>query len=307
MRRLWNIKIGKGALGLKDRIDMADLKQRLVFGTIFVVFTALCLFFAHHAFFKPIFVGIIALIACGALWEYYQIAQAKHLKVPIKIGLTGSFFYVCAVYLSTQYEFFMPLPGIILGSILIVIFFYQFLNIKDSLVSTAVSFFGIIYTTYTLACMVSIVYFFPPNANQDGRLWLVYLLVVTKIGDVGGLFIGRRFGKHKLAKTLSPKKTIEGAVGGITLSLLASVLFYLLATEFSLKMDISLFKAFFLGICLSLLGQFGDLAESLIKRDGGVKDSNVHLPGLGGILDIVDSLLFTTPFIYFFLLFTGTK
>jgi phosphatidate cytidylyltransferase len=118
--------------------------------------------------------------------------------------------------------------------------------------------------------------------------------------DTGAYFTGKKFGKSKLAPHISPKKTIEGALGGMVFSLLTSLCFFFISDLFSLSMQISFMESFVLGILVGVIGQIGDLIESLLKRDGGIKDSN-QLPGLGGILDVVDSLIFTTPLIYFFL------
>jgi phosphatidate cytidylyltransferase len=211
------------------------------------------------------------------------------------------------VFISTQWPALAAVPQIVLGAALIAVFFHQFVTVKNALITTSVTFFGIIYIVVTLAYMVNITYFFPENSDQDGRFWLLYLLAVTKMTDVGGLLVGRMLGRIKLAKSLSPKKTIEGALGGILFSVFTSIIFFILSKASLIPIDLSITWAIFLGILLSILGQFGDLAESLLKRDGGVKDSNANLPGLGGMLDIADSLLFTTPFVYLFLLISGAK
>lgn len=287
---------------------MSDFKQRLLFSTIIIAFAIAFLYFAYHPWFQPVFVAAIAAISGGALWEYFQIAKSKGIRVPAKIGLAGSVLYVYSIFISIHWENLSALPEIVLWAILIAIFFHQFLTVKNALITTSVTFFGIVYIVVTLACMVKITYFFIHQDSQDGRWWLVYLLAVTKMNDIGGLFVGRLLGRIKLAKSLSPKKTVEGALGGMILGLLTSIAFSFIARKTSfVSFDLPLSYAIGLGLLLSILGQFGDLAESLLKRDGGVKDSNSHLPGLGGMLDIVDSLIFTTPFVYLFLLISGAK
>jgi phosphatidate cytidylyltransferase len=287
---------------------MSDFKQRLLYSTIFIVFATVFLYFAYHPWFQPVFVAAIAAISGGALWEYFQLAKSKGIHVPAKIGLLGSVIYIYSIFISIHWPNLLALPEIVLGAILIAIFFHQFLTVKNALITTSVTFFGIVYIVVTLACMIKITYFFLNEHSQDGRWWLVYLLAVTKMTDIGGLFVGRLLGRIKLAKSLSPKKTVEGALGGMLFGLLTSIAFSLLSQKTSLiSIDLPLSHAFGLGILISILGQFGDLAESLLKRDGGVKDSNSHLPGLGGMLDIVDSLIFTTPFVYLFLLISGAK
>ena len=116
--------------------------------------------------------------------------------------------------------------------------------------------------------------------------------------DVGAYFVGKFLGKHKLSK-LSPNKTLEGAVMGLVTAIAVSVLMYYLGRKFAFEnFSFTLFRSIWLGALIGVLGQAGDLAESLLKRDAKVKDSN-QIPGLGGILDMLDSLLFTAPFTYF--------
>jgi phosphatidate cytidylyltransferase len=140
----------------------------------------------------------------------------------------------------------------------------------------------------------------------DGRWWLVYLLVVTKITDIGAYFIGRLWGKRRLAPVLSPKKTIEGAFGGFICAILGSLAMVYIGQEFAGKsFPLHPSDALWLGIVIGIFGQIGDLAESLLKRDAAAKDSNT-LPGLGGILDMLDSLIFTAPIVYFYLRWYST-
>ena len=136
----------------------------------------------------------------------------------------------------------------------------------------------------------------------DGRFWLVYLLAVTKISDVGAYFGGKFFGRHKLAAKISPNKTIEGAVIGLICSIAMSYLFYLFynnnISSSSLNLNMMIF--IFLGLMLGVLALLGDLIESLFKRDADIKDSS-SLPGVGGFLDMIDSLILNIPFLFFFL------
>jgi phosphatidate cytidylyltransferase len=118
--------------------------------------------------------------------------------------------------------------------------------------------------------------------------------MITKLGDIGAYFIGARFGRHPLMPRISPKKTIEGAVAGLIFSVLGA----LICRPF---LNFSYIHAVVLGIFFGAVGQLGDLSESLIKRDCQVKDSGKLLPGMGGILDEIDSLLFTAPLFYFYM------
>ena len=138
-------------------------------------------------------------------------------------------------------------------------------------------------------------------SGVDGRFWVTYLLVVTKITDVGAYFAGNLWGRRKLAPNISPKKTIEGAVFGLVCACGASFLFYV-GTDYGSPFHLGGYEWVFLGLLLGAVGQFGDLSESLLKRDANKKDSNA-LPGLGGVLDALDSVLFNAPIIYIYLRF----
>lgn len=132
-----------------------------------------------------------------------------------------------------------------------------------------------------------------------GTAWICFSLAITWLQDTAAYFVGRRFGKRSFAPILSPKKTWEGAFGGF----LASVLTALIAVPI-LGLPVSLFAAALIGAVAGIAGPLGDLAESLIKRQIGIKDSGQLIPGHGGILDRIDSLLFTGPLIYYMILLT---
>jgi len=126
-------------------------------------------------------------------------------------------------------------------------------------------------------------------------MFIAFLILVTKATDVGAYLIGKKFGKTLLIPRISPKKTKEGALGGLIFGSVTALLFGKLLT------GMEYYHILFLGLLLSIIGQVGDLAESLFKRDFDVKDSSHSLPGLGGVLDVIDSLLFTAPIFYFYI------
>ena len=128
--------------------------------------------------------------------------------------------------------------------------------------------------------------------EQFGFWWLFYAFLVTWLTDTGAYFIGLKYGKHNLAPTISPKKSIEGAIGGLGVATLGGIIFALIAGE-------SVVFVTLLSIVLSIFGQIGDLVESGMKRARTVKDSGSILPGHGGILDRFDSLVFVLPVLYF--------
>ncbi len=144
-------------------------------------------------------------------------------------------------------------------------------------------------------------------AGQTGRLLIFYLVVVVKAMDTGAYFAGTLLGRHKLIPRISPRKTWEGFYGGIAAGLAASLIFFFArqvpgesgVAEFG-ALAMTVWDAVILGVLLPLVGVVGDLAESLLKRASGTKDSGMSIPGLGGILDILDSLLFAAPVLYYY-------
>jgi len=143
--------------------------------------------------------------------------------------------------------------------------------------------FSVIYVPFLLSHIL----FLP-------RVWIFFTLSVIFAGDAGAFFFGRRFGRHKLSPKVSPGKTIEGSLGGLAMSLLVAFLFGL---RFHLSRELPL--VILIALLLNGVGQLGDLAESLLKREKKIKDSSTILPGHGGLLDRMDSLLLAFPLVYY--------
>ncbi|NNJ10952.1 phosphatidate cytidylyltransferase [Chloroflexales bacterium ZM16-3] len=132
-----------------------------------------------------------------------------------------------------------------------------------------------------------------------GTSWILLVLAVTWLQDTAAFFVGRAIGRHKMAPVLSPKKSWEGAVGGFVTAILSAILAVAI-----LGLPISYATAALIGAAAGVVGPLGDLVESLIKRQIGIKDSGQLIPGHGGILDRIDSMLFTAPVIYYLILLT---
>lgn len=188
-----------------------------------------------------------------------------------------------------------------LGPISIVTLFFLWLTTtklrsagKIKIASLASTLFGWFYVFWLLSFIAKI-YYLP---NVQGTWFLLYFILVTKFSDLGAYSVGSIFGKHKMAPNVSPGKTWEGFVGAIVVSTLISVVTVSLASE-SLA-PIRGAHAIILGILLSVFAVVGDLVESLLKRETGVKDSGALFPGIGGCLDLIDSLLFNAPLFYLY-------
>jgi phosphatidate cytidylyltransferase len=252
---------------------------------------------------RPIWLYLFMnLVIARAVWEFYVICQARGLssyKVWGVIGtlalISGSwFFYRQPQRLQLSYDF----DVLILLVFAIGVFLRQFpqkLN-AHGIETMAITLFGLMYVAWLGNFMTRINF-----VTGNGRYWVMYLVVVTKFTDIGAYLIGSSLGRHKMIPRISPKKTWEGTVGGVLFAVGGSFLCLWVMPD-KLKADgMEVSHAIVLGVLLGCAAVIGDLAESLIKREAGVKDSSTILPGHGGCLDMIDSLLFTAPLLYVYM------
>jgi len=269
-------------------LSRTELFRRLGVSTIVIAVVIGLIAFAHLSWFQFLVAAVVAGLSAIAIWEYDQFAKAKggQMIFPALVVLT-----VCEVlsFFAVSLGAPVSLPAIVFFLGFLVMFALHFRQKDGAVMDLAVSAFGLLYIAVPVGMFLGILYL----PSVDGRWWLGYLLVVTKITDIGAYFGGSLWGKRKLAPTISPKKTVEGAICGLVCALAASFVC-------SPVLGLSFAEWFFLGLILGIVGQFGDLSESLLKRDANKKDSNA-LPGLGGVLDALDSLLFNAPIVYFYL------
>ncbi len=284
--------------------SLSPLSQRLIASALSLAIVFLTIYYSYTpplSFLVPLVTLLIGGLAAG---EYYKLAAVKGLLPRVKLGICLILIYIFAVFLFVD----RPNSGLfpILGTLaaMPLVFASYFIRGKDPFENIAVTLFGFIYLAIPIACLIQIDYFFPLQGSQDGRWWVVYTLAITYLTDSAGFFVGKNLGRNKLAPFISPNKTWEGAVGGFLFAVLTSMVFAHFANrEFSpISMKLSFLESIILGGILSILAQIGDLSESLLKRDAKVKDSS-KIPGLGGMLDVIDSLIFTAPVVYLYLKF----
>ena len=160
--------------------------------------------------------------------------------------------------------------------------------------------FGLLYVVWLSSFLLKIVYVTPRVGGQvTGHFYVLYLITITKFSDMGAYVVGSLIGRHKMIPHISPNKTWEGLAGAVLFSVIASYgLVWLLPTHLS---ALNPLHAGILGVLLCLVAVLGDLGESILKRSTDVKDSGHLLPGIGGALDLIDSLLFTGPMLYFYM------
>lgn len=273
------------------------LSARLLSGTIGVVGLIFFVWVSHLPQLSILFLMPLLWLLYQGLKEYYRLAEAKGFTPFRTMATSLGAAYLVAVY--SKLLFPTPLLHVLPALLLLVGGFTTaicaFAKTAGSLGNLAVTVFGFCYLVFPLSCLLEINYFSPPYQQIDSRLWLVFALAVPKSSDIGAYFTGKLFGKHRLAPSISPNKTMEGAVGGLLASTLTSLVWTWTCRE-SIGTTILLHSVLW-GVVLGLLAQLGDLSESILKRDARVQDSS-NLPGLGGVLDVLDSLVFTLPFLY---------
>jgi phosphatidate cytidylyltransferase len=252
---------------------------------------------------------LIAFFGLAGQWEFYRAQEEKAHKVFKQSGL-----FCGALIFANSWYFLIHNPGharfVHFGEELVLVFSLLGALIrlvivpethKAPIITAALTVLGLLYVPF-LFNFVALLAFQPGDMEQN-RFLLIYLLAVTKFSDVGAYVIGSIIGRHKMIPRISPGKTWEGFAGAILTSLVISVvLTWVMGPHVAM---LSLADSIILGLLLPLVSVVGDLAESVVKRDASIKDSGHSIPGIGGALDLIDSILFTAPVLYFYLQFTA--
>ncbi len=285
-------------MGIKK---LADLYKRAFVSFITILLVGSLVWFSTNPIMAWILVSCVCLLTAAAVWEYANLVKSKGFSFSSLLMIVVAVCLVISFYLVQKGLDFPDLPILVLALGAGLFFTTHFTDTEDALVHIAVEFFGVCYVAVPMSFMLGILFQNSHFPMQDGRWWLFYLIAVTKVTDIGAYFVGRLWGKRRLAPNLSPRKTVEGALAGFACAILTSLGLALLGTNtIGPTFNLTIYHALLLGALMGIFGQVGDLSESLLKRDAAVKDSN-KLPGFGGVLDMIDSLIFTAPIVYFFL------
>ena len=264
--------------------------ERIISGVIAIPLVLGIILYGHPL----LFFILIASLVLVAAYEYFSMITNAGLSGFPVAGMVLSFLLLVAYFFVPQnlpvFIFCIPLT-------LFTVWFFRGKNVRVALDPIAYTLFGIFY----IAGLGG--YFLLIGNLQGGREMVVFILLFIWVGDIMAYYGGQKFGKRKLLEVVSPNKTIAGAVanvvGTLIVALLASNLFF---------SQIPLFHCLIVAFICGIIGQFGDLVESLIKRNCQVKDSGTLIPGHGGVLDRIDSLLFAGPTFYcYYQLFLATE
>jgi phosphatidate cytidylyltransferase len=292
--------LSKGAIFLRRLASSVLLWGVVLYG----------LFSGHKLLSDYLFLLIILCLGGFGLIEFYGLVEKRDMVCFKKLGIFAGLLLIIGTFLH-----FQKLLGIhdtparvndfetsflilfVLGLCL-----RQFVSKSNTagILAISTTLFGLMYVPWLLNFIQKINYF-PDIRGTDvqGNYYVLYFILVTKFSDVGAYCVGSLIGKHKMIPRISPGKTWEGFGGAIVVSTLVSLTFAHFAGEKLFGMNYT--HAIILGIVLSSSAVVGDLIESIFKREAGVKDSGKFFPGIGGILDLLDSLLFNAPLMYLYL------
>jgi phosphatidate cytidylyltransferase len=262
---------------------MRNLFKRSFSGIVYVVLFIFSILFSQESYL--VFVSILGLVC---VWEFSRIIQFKNI--------ISYLFFIALVFLVTQrpdnYAITLILAITILSSVLLMyqLFTKQQIEFKNDRAK-----FGMMmrYLVFSLSFVILLPFF---NGTYHKYL-MICVLVLIWVNDSFAFLVGKNLGKRKLFESVSPKKTIEGFIGGLLFAILTS---YIISIY---NKDFSFFNWMVIAIIISTFGTIGDLIESKFKRFANVKDSGNIMPGHGGILDRLDSLLFVAPFVYLYVKF----
>lgn len=237
----------------------------------------------------PWFTVLAAIWGLLAVFEFYRMGEKIKIAPLTWFGLLWTLLFIISPQLDNRYL----TPPVLLASgvVLSLIWIVARRRRENAFPGWAWTLGGILYIGFLLS------YFVALRDLDDGRNWVFLAIIVTFGSDTAAYFIGRTLGRHKLAPTISPGKTWEGTIAGFAGAIIISLLFTL---PTPLQLPIGYGQAVFLGFLISLFGQLGDLAESLLKRNAGVKDSGKMLAGHGGFLDRMDSIVFASVVVYYY-------
>jgi phosphatidate cytidylyltransferase len=279
--------------------------RRLLSTAVLWTVVLLALFSSSPTLSNYLFLAVMVFLAVSGLAEFYGLARRKELVCFAAWGIFGAVLLMTGTFLNLTGQIGTSgsparVNDFETGFVILFVLglcLRQFFSRTNTagVLAISVTLFGLMYVPWLLN-FIQKINFFP---GVQGRYFLIYFLVVTKSSDTGAYCVGSLCGRHKMIPRISPGKTWEGFAGALLGSTLASVLLVHFLGGHMVGMTPT--NTIVLGVVLGLCAVIGDLIESLFKRQAGVKDSGSYFPGIGGILDLLDSLLFNAPIMYLYL------
>jgi phosphatidate cytidylyltransferase len=236
-----------------------------------------------------LFAGLLSVITILAMLEFYRMALPDRVVESWLAALCGALF-IFVPFAGVGRLALPALIGIFLSFTLL--FLFRIRNIADAAREVAYAILAFIYIPILLMHLIML------RQTPYGVQWLVVIMLIVMTNDSVAFYSGRALGKHRLYPLVSPKKSIEGALGGVLGSIAGTLL-----AKYTFFPQLTLLDALLTAVFIGILGQTGDLFESLLKRSFGVKDSGTIFPGHGGVLDRLDSIIFAAPATYYYVIY----
>ncbi len=257
-------------------------------------------------FLPPVFKLIALLCICAVgMWEFYGILEKAGIGHYKFTGLACGCLLIAVTWFGLQFgshedafALVLLMPALILAVVLIRQIFEK-TDVKP-LETIGSTLLGVFFVAFFLNFIGILLVGW---GDSEGRFLLIYMVVVVKSTDIGAYFTGCAIGRHKLIPRISPAKTWEGCAGGLLTAVAASLIFLSLASWNIGGMPVRWTDGVVLAFLLAMAGIMGDLAESMVKRAGGIKDSGQWILGMGGLLDVIDSILFAAPILFVYVFF----
>ena len=264
--------------------------MKRILSSAIILPVALIVFILGNKYIVDVFLSIISILCLYELFNAFE--QKGHH--PVKwVGYIAAL-TICFLHIIPKENVLLLIGAIIPISVLLLFVLTISKKTKTNIIDIAITFFGVCYIVLFLM-FISLI------RQRENGVWLIWYVFITSwITDVFAYWTGKTIGKNHFTD-ISPKKTIEGCIGG-TLASVIFVLIYTFILNRYVHININYIIMFIAGIVLSIIGQIGDLSASVIKRYAGIKDYSNLIPGHGGMLDRIDSMLFIAPFAYFILL-----
>ena len=249
---------------------------------------------------EPWFTILVAIWGLLAVFEFYRMAAASKVPPLTYFGLIWTLLFILSrnsellSILRPHFDLNLLVPFLLTSAVVLSLLWLLLRPQKEgAFTGWAWTIGGILYIGWLLSYLVAL------RGLDDGRNWVFLALFTTFASDTAAFFVGRALGKHHLAPRISPGKTWEGAIAGVFGAIIVSLLFTI---PTPLYLPLIYWQAILLGLLVSLFGQLGDLVESLLKRNMGVKESGKLIPGHGGFLDRIDSVVFAGIVVYYYVI-----
>jgi len=247
---------------------------------------------------KPWFTILVAIWGLLAALEFYRMVAASKVPPLTYFGLIWTLLFI----LSPHFDCDILIPLLLTSAVILSLIWLLLRPQKEgAFTGWAWTIGGILYIGWLLSHFVALRGgYYPLSITETaGRNWVFFALFTTFGSDTAAFFVGRALGKHHLAPRISPGKTWEGTIAGVLGAIIVSLLFTI---STPLRLPLIYWQAILLGLLVSVFGQLGDLIESLLKRHMGVKESGKFLPGHGGFLDRIDSVVFAGVVVYYYVI-----